>query len=125
MIDKLPPRERQVFEALLALGKATVADLQARMTDAPSGSALRAMLARLERKGFVSHRAIDHQNVYTAAVPAAAARRSALRQLVRTFFNDSPAAAATALLGMQERLDSDQIEQLEALIRKAREEQAQ
>ena len=124
MIDKLPPRERQVFEALLALGKGTVVDLQARMSDAPSGSALRAMLARLEKKGFVSHRAIDHQNIYTAAVPVAAARRSALRQLVRTFFNDSPAAAATALLGMQERLDSEQLDQLEALIRKARKEQA-
>jgi predicted transcriptional regulator len=124
LIDRLPPRERQLFEALLALGKATVADLQARMTDPPSGSALRAMLARLERKGFVSHRAVDHQNVYTAAVPAAAARKSAMRQLVRTFFDNSPAAAATALLGMQERLDPDQLDQLEALIRKAREEQA-
>ena len=125
LIEKLPPRERQVFEALLVLGKATVAELQARIPDAPGGSALRAMLARLEKKGFVSHCAVDHQNVYAATVPAAAARRSALRQLVRTFFNDSPADAATALLGMEERLDSDQLDQLEALIRKAREEQAQ
>ena len=125
MIEKLPPRERQVFEALLALGNGTVADLQARVADAPSGSALRAMLTRLERKGFVSHRAVEHQNVYTAAIPAAAARRSALRQLVRTFFNNSPADAATALLGMEERLDSEQLDQLEALIRKARKEQAQ
>ena len=124
LIEKLPPRERQVFEALLALGTATVADLQARIADPPSGSALRAMLTRLERKGFVSHRALDHQNIYTAAVPAAAARRSALRQLVRTFFNNSPADAATALLGMEDGLDSDQLDQLEAIIRKARQEQA-
>jgi predicted transcriptional regulator len=125
LIEKLPPRERQVFEALLALGTGTVADLQARIPDAPGGSAMRAMLARLERKGFVSHAAIDHQNIYRAKVPAAAARKSALSQLVRTFFDNSPAAAATALLGMEEQLDSEQLDALEALIRKAREEGSQ
>lgn len=124
MIDKLPPRERQVFETLLALGKGTVADIQARISDAPSPSAMRAMLSRLERKGFVSHRAVEHQNIYSAAVPAAAARKSALSQLVRTFFNDRPAEAATALLGMQKSIEPDQLDALEALIRKAREEQA-
>ena len=121
-IEKLPPRERQVFEALLALGSGTVADLQAQIADAPSGSAMRAMLTRLERKGFVSHEAIDHQNIYRAKIPAATARKSALSQLVRTFFNNSPAAAATALLGMEERLEPEQLDELEAMIRKAREE---
>ena len=124
MIDKLPPRERQVFETLLSLGQGTVADIQNRIPDAPSSSAMRAMLARLERKGFVSHRAVEHQNIYSAAVPAAAARKSALSQLVRTFFDNKPADAATALLGMQERIDPAQLDRLEALIRKARKEQA-
>jgi predicted transcriptional regulator len=123
VIEKLPPRERQVFEAVLALGEATVTELQRRMPDAPGPSAMRAMLSRLERKGFVTHRAIDHQNIYSAAVPAAAARRSALRQLVRTFFDDSPAAAATALLGMRKDITADELDELEALIRRAREEQ--
>ena len=123
MIEKLPPRERQVFEALLALREATVADLQQRIADAPGPSAMRAMLTRLERKGFVTHRAVDHQNVYAAKLPAAAARRSALSQLVRTFFDGSPAAAATALLGMQKDLTLDELDELEALIRRAREEQ--
>ena len=124
MIDKLPPRERQVFETLLSLGRGTVADLQGRIPDAPSSSAMRAMLARLERKGFVTHQAVDHQNIYTASVPAAAARKSALSQLVRTFFNNRPAEAATALLGMEERIAPEQLDALEALIRKARKEQA-
>ena len=124
MIEKLPPRERQVFESLLSLGTATVAELQERMADAPSASAMRAMLTRLERKGFVSHEAVEHQNVYRAAVPAAAARKSALSQLVRTFFDNRPAAAATALLGMQPRIEPDELAALEALIRKAREEQS-
>lgn len=125
MIEKLPPRERQVFDTLLTLGKGTVADLQDRMPDAPSASAIRAMLTRLERKGFVSHEAVEHQNVYRAAVPAAAARKSALSQLVRTFFNNRPAEAATALLGMRGQIEPDELDALEALIRKAREEQSQ
>jgi predicted transcriptional regulator len=125
LLEKLPPRERQVFDTLLALRKGTVAELQDRMPDAPSASAIRAMLSRLERKGFVSHEAVDHQNVYRAAVPAAAARKSALSQLVRTFFNNRPAEAATALLGMQGQIEPDELDALEALIRKAREEQSQ
>ena len=125
MIDKLPPRERQVFEAVLALGKASVADIQARIPDAPSPSAMRAMLSRLERKGFIRHEWADQKNLYTAAVPAAAARKSALDQLVRTFFDNSPANAATALLGMQKSIEPEQLDELEKLIRKAREEQGQ
>ena len=124
MIEKLPPRERQVFETLLSLGKGTVGDLQDRMPDAPSASAMRAMLTRLERKGFVSHEAVERQNVYRASVPAAATRKSALSQLVRTFFNNRPAEAATALLGMKGRIEPDELDALEALIRKAREEQS-
>ena len=124
MLEKLPPRERQVFDTLLALRKGTVAELQDRMPDAPSASAIRAMLSRLERKGFVSHEAVDHQNVYRAAVPAAAARKSALSQLVRTFFNNRPAEAATALLGMQGQIEPGELDALEALIRQAREEQS-
>jgi predicted transcriptional regulator len=124
LLEKLPPRERQVFDTLLALRKGTVAELQGRMPDAPSASAIRAMLSRLERKGFVSHEAVDHQNVYRAAVPAAAARKSALSQLVRTFFNNRPAEAATALLGMHGQIEPDELDALEALIRKAREEQS-
>ena len=123
MIDKLPPRERQVFEAVLALGKASVADIQTRIPDAPSPSAMRAMLSRLERKGFIRHEWADQKNLYSAAVPAAAARKSALNQLVRTFFDNSPANAATALLGMQKNIEPEYLDELEKLIRKAREEQ--
>jgi predicted transcriptional regulator len=123
LIEKLPPREREVFETVLALGKATVADVQDRIPDTLTASAVRAMLTRLERKGFIRHQWADQKNVYSAAVPAAAARKSALNQLVRTFFGNSPAGAATALLGMQKEIEPEYLDQLERLIRKAREEQ--
>ncbi|MFN3945463.1 MAG: BlaI/MecI/CopY family transcriptional regulator [Allosphingosinicella sp.] len=124
MIDRIPPRERQVFETLLSLGDATVSDIEENMPDAPTSSAIRAMLARLERKGFVSRRLVEQKNLWSAVVPEAAARRSALSQLVRTFFQNSPASAATALLGMQEKIEPEYLDELEKLIRKAREEQA-
>jgi hypothetical protein len=67
---------------------------------------------------------IDQKNVWSPTVPEAAARSSALTQLVRTFFKNSPARAATALLGMQEEIEAEYLDELEKLIRKAREEQA-
>ena len=123
MIEKLPPRERQVFEAVLALGRASVADIEARIPGAPSGSALRAMLARLEEKGFVKHEADGRRNVYAPAVAETAAKKSVLRQVVGAFFNNSPASAAAALLGMEEKIAPEELDELERLIRKAREEQ--
>ena len=124
MIEKLPPRERQVFEIVLALRETTVAEIQDRLPVSLSASAVRAMLARLERKGYIARRSADQRNLYSAAVPVAAARRSALRQVVRTFFDDSPVSAATALLGMQRKLDPRHLDELEELIRKAREEES-
>lgn len=124
MIEKLPPRERQVFEAVLTLGRATIADIEEKLPDPPSGSALRAMLTRLEEKGFVTHEAVLKKNVYSATVPEAAARKSVLRQMVMSFFNNSPGSAAAALLGMEEKIEPEHLDELERLIRKARQEQS-
>lgn len=123
MIEKLPPRERQVFEAVLSLGKATIADIEDKLPDPPSGSALRAMLSRLEEKGFVKHKTILKKNVYSPAVAEAAARKSVLRQMVSSFFNNSPGSAAAALLGMEEEIEPEHLDELERLIQKARQEQ--
>ena len=113
-----------MFEAVLALGRATIAGLQEKLPDPPSGSALRAMLARLEEKGFVKHEVVLKKNVYSPAVTEATARKSVLRQMVSSFFNNSPASAAAALLGMEERIEPEDLDELERLIRKARQEQA-
>jgi len=47
-------------------------------------------------------------------------RKSALKELVRVFFNGSPAGAATALLGMSEPIDETELEALESLLARAR-----
>lgn len=120
MLDKLPPRERQIVDLLYVQGEATVAELCEALPVALSASAVRAMLTRLEAKGYVRRRVSDRGYLYAPSVPETMAKQSALRQLVRVFFNDSPASAASALLGMSGKLDEDELNELEQLLAEAR-----
>ncbi len=123
MLDRLPPRERQIVDLLYADGEATVAEIGRALPVDLSASAVRGMLTRLEAKGFVKRRASDRGFVFAPSVPETAAKESALRQIVRVFFNGSPAGAASALLGMTERLDEAELAELEQLIADARKAQ--
>ena len=125
MLDRLPPRERQIVDLLYVGGPSTVAEMVDALPDALSASAVRAMLARLESKGFVTRRETASGFAYSPAVPETKAKESALAQVVRTFFGGSPVGAATALLGMSERLDESELEALEKLIAEARQEKGQ
>jgi predicted transcriptional regulator len=120
MLSKLPPRERQIVDLLYERGSMAVADICEALPDRLSGSAVRAMLQRLERKGFVSREDSDRGFLYTPVVADSVARKSALSEVVRVFFNGSAAGAATALLGMSDRLDSDELKRLEEMIARAR-----
>ncbi len=120
MLSKLPPRERQIVDILYEAGPLTSGDVCERVPDQISGSAVRAMLKRLEDKGFVQRADSDRGYVYSPAVPETAARKSALSEIVRVFFNGSAAGAASALLGMSDKLNSDDLDELEAMIAKAR-----
>ena len=114
---QLGRRERQIVEVLYRLGKASVAEVLAELPDPPSYSAVRGMLALLEDKGHVRHKRDGMRYIYMPPVAPAKARRSALRQLVSTFFEGSPTAAAAALLEMAgEPLSAGEREQLSALI---------
>ncbi len=123
MIEKLPPRERQIVDTLYALGEGTAAEIRDRLENPPSNSAVRAMLARLELKGWVKHREEEQRYVYSPMRAKAKVEQTALQQVVRTFFNNSPARAATALLGMSETLTRSELDALEQMITKARREQ--
>ncbi|MBS1859946.1 MAG: BlaI/MecI/CopY family transcriptional regulator [Acidobacteria bacterium] len=120
---KLGRRERQIMEVLYRLGKASVAEVLAKLPDPPSYSAVRGMLTLLEEKGHVRHKRDGMRYVYTPAVAPAKARRSALRQLVSTFFGGSPMAAAAALLEMSGgELSAEERDQLSALIARSEKE---
>ena len=120
MLSKLPPREKQIVDILYERGPLPVADICDALPDQLSGSAVRAMLKRLEDKGYVSRTDSDRGFVYSPMVSDSVAKKSALSDIVKTFFNGPPASAASALLGMSDRLDTDELDALEKMIAKAR-----
>ena len=120
MLNKLPPRERQIVDLLYVHGDMAVADICDALPDRLSGSAVRAMLKRLEDKGYVQRSESERGFLYSPVVADSVARRSALSEVVRVFFNGSATGAASALLGMSDRLDTDELDELEAMIARAR-----
>jgi predicted transcriptional regulator len=123
MISSLPRREREIFEILCNAGEASAAEIRKEMAEPPSHSAVRTMLTRLEAKGLVGHHAEDQTYIYKSIPQPAKVRESALRQLVKTFFDGSAASAATALLGLSQSLDPDELDALQRAIDEAKERQ--
>jgi len=123
MIESLPRREREIFETLLRLGEATATEIRQAMADPPSHSAVRTMLTRLEAKGAVTHRTEEQAYVYKSVPQPAKVRESALKQLVKNFFDGSAASAATALLGLTKQMDREELDALQRAIDEAKERQ--
>ena len=121
MLSKLPPRERQIVDILYERGALAVSEIGDALPDQLSGSAIRAMLKRLEDKGYVQRSESQRGYLYSPVVSDTAAKKSALSDIVRVFFNGSPASAASALLGMTSKLDTEELDELEAMIARARE----
>ena len=116
MIESLPRREREIFEIVCSAGEATAAEVRAAMKDAPSHSAVRTLLARLEARGLLRHRVADMAYVYRSVPQPAKVRESALRQMVKTFFDGSAANAATALLGLSKKIEPEELDALQRAI---------
>lgn len=121
MIDKLPRREREIFEILCSTGESSASEIRQRMADAPSHSAVRTMLSRLEARGLVRHRTEQQTYIYSSVPQPSKIRKSAIQRFVRTFFDGSPASAATALLGISKELTDAEIEALQRAIDQAKE----
>ena len=79
------------------------------------------MLARLEARGLVKHRTVDQAYVYESVPQPAKVRESAMKQMVKTFFDGSAASAATALLGLTKSLSPDEAAALQRAIDQAKE----
>jgi predicted transcriptional regulator len=119
----LSRRERQIMDAIYRLGTATAQDVLDHMPDPPSYSAVRALLRILEEKGHVRHRRDGARYVYQPTVPRERARTSALRQVVRTFFDGSAGAAAAALLDLsRDDLSDEELARLQSHVDRARKE---
>ena len=119
--SNLSRRERQIMDIVYELGTVTAQQVQERLPDPPSYSAVRTLLGRLEEKEHLGHREQGAKYLYFPLVKREAATRSALSNLVKTFFDGSAAQAANALLGMSlQNINEDELERLEALIQQAR-----
>jgi BlaI family transcriptional regulator, penicillinase repressor len=119
--DPLSRRERQILDILYAKNAATAAEVRESLPDAPSYSAVRALLRILEEKGHARHETQGTKYVYLPSVPRESARNFALTRIVKTFFDGSAAQAAAALVDSGS-LSDDDLTRLSQLIERARKE---
>lgn len=113
----LARREREVMAILFRRGEATAKEIQEDLDDPPTYSAVRALLATMGGKGLVRTRKESRHYVYRAAVPERKAKRSALRQLLTTFFEGKPEKLVAALLDPKDQvLDEEEIRRIRELI---------
>jgi predicted transcriptional regulator len=120
-VPALSRRERQVLDVLHRLGRASAADVRDALADPPSDSAVRTHLRILEEKGHIRHEQDGPRYVYLPVEAREDAGRSALRHLMRTFFDDTPTRAVAALLdeASSDLSDAD-LDRLDDLIQRAR-----
>lgn len=123
--EHLTRREREIMNALFALdNRASAEQIRARLTNPPSDSSVRVMLARLEKKGVLKHQQDGLRYLYSATISQAAAKRTALQQYVRTFFGGSLQQMMTALVAEGSWSD-DELASLKAEIDRVRKERKQ
>ena len=119
----LSRRERQIMDILYRRGRATAAEVMEDLPADTTSSTVRTQLRVLEQKGHVRHEQEGLRFVYMPAVARHAARKSALRHVVETFFDGSPEKAVAALLGGEAtKLSEEQLERIASILEKARKE---
>ena len=119
----LSRRERQIMDVLYRRGRATAAEVMADLPADTSYSTVRTQLRVLEEKGHVRHEVEGPRFVYVPAVPRRAARKTALRHVVETFFDGSTEKVVAALLGGEaSRLSDEELQRIADLVARARKE---
>jgi predicted transcriptional regulator len=119
---QLSRRERQIMDVIYRRGRATAAEVLDDIPDPPSYSAVRAMLRLLEEKGHVRHEQDGPRYVFLPTVNRDRARKSALKHVVRTFFDGSATEAVAALLDADAKLSESDLDRLSTMIQNARRE---
>src|SRR5580658_8795108 len=116
----LSRRERQIMDILFQRGSAAGSEIHEALPDPPSYSAVRAALSVLERKGHIRHELQGLCYVWKPRVPRESARRTALRHLVKTFFEGSVEQAVAALLDEASvKLEQHDLDRLREMIARA------
>jgi predicted transcriptional regulator len=122
-LENLSRRERQIMAIVYRAGRATATEVLADLADPPGYSAVRALLRILENKGYLHHVLDGPRYVYLPTLPSHRASRSALRDVLETFFEGSTEKAMAALLDLsRQQLSPEELERLSRLIEDARKE---
>ena len=120
---RLSRRERQIMDIVYRNGRAAAADVLDALPDPPSYSTVRTLLRILEEKGHVRHVKVGARYVYLPRKARSRAGRSALQQVLNTFFEGSTEKAVAALLDLnQQDLPETELDRLATLIQDARRE---
>jgi predicted transcriptional regulator len=119
---ELSRREREVMAIIHRLGQATAAQLRSEMEDPPTDAAVRSVLRILVRKGHLEHEYEGPRYLYSPTVPQSEARRAALDNVIRTFFDGSAEGVMAAFLEARGTLTPEEGRRLRELIDQAEEE---
>src|SRR5882672_2687960 len=120
-LEQLGRRERQIMEIIYKRGRANAAEVLADIPDPPTYTAIRGMLRLLEGKGYLRHEQDGPRYVYTPTADPERVSKSALKHLVKTFFDDSASSAVAAMVGVYENdLSDSDLDALQLVIEKAR-----
>lgn len=119
--NQLSRRERQIMDIIYQLGQATAAEVLERLPDPPTNSAVRTMLKLLEEKGFLKHKQEGVRYIFLPTLAREKAGKSALKQLVNTFFDGSESEAVAAILDLSRtKISQEELDRLSELINEAR-----
>ncbi len=119
--DQLSRRERQIMDVIYRLEQASAKEVMENIEDAPSYSSVRTLLGKLVEKGHIAHKESGLKYVYFPLVERKTASKSALSNVVKTFFENSPVMAVNSLLDMStSKLSDDDLDRLEQLIKDKR-----
>ncbi|MBC8101816.1 MAG: BlaI/MecI/CopY family transcriptional regulator [Cytophagales bacterium] len=113
----LSPREQQIMEIIHQREQATASEVMSALPGEPSNSAVRTHLRILETKGHLRHVEQQGRFVYSAVRGRQSAARSALSQVVTTFFDNSvEKVVATLLSAKQDGISDEELDRLQAMI---------
>jgi BlaI family penicillinase repressor len=118
---ELSRRERQIMDIVHRQGRVTAAEVMDALADPPSYSAVRAALRLLEERGHVKHETDRNRYVYSSTISREKARDSALKHVIRTFFEGSTEQVANALFANPAaRLSKEELDRIARIIERAR-----
>ena len=124
MHHELSKRERQIMEVIYRRGSASVREVLGEIPNPPSYSAVRAMMNILENKGFITHIKEGRKYVYSSTTPIKKAKKSAIVQLMRTYFNNSTSEAVAAIIEVDRKnLKNTDFDKLILMIEQAKQEE--